>query len=156
MTFTCPKVSSCLNWYPTTPWPNQRYVSLFVLIWMVSIPFRSMTSIKENAFEIWRANLHYFRATLIIVVNKVLCCARRGHWGVRKIGKYRNTVSKIDEMPIPHLWSVTLYPSRVFVYLKHVCTRNEPQTLRENVGLIGATIEKPDRLCDHLPLSLRS
>ena len=26
-----------------------------------------------------------------------------------------------------------LYPSRVFVYLKHVCTRNQPQTLRENV-----------------------
>ena len=87
-----PKVSSCLNWYPTTPWPNQRYVSLFVLIWMVSIPFRSMTSIKENAFEIWRANLHYFRATLIIVVNKVLCCARRGTLGSTKnwqIPKYR-------------------------------------------------------------------
>ena len=34
---------------------------------------------------------------------------RGGHWGtqyrntVRKIGKYRNTVSKIDEIPIPHL-----------------------------------------------------
>ena len=27
---------------------------------------------------------------------------------VRKIGKNRNTVSKIDEIPIPHLWSVTL------------------------------------------------
>ena len=26
---------------------------------------------------------------------------------VRKIGKYQNTVSKIDEIPIPHLWSVT-------------------------------------------------
>ena len=50
----------------------------------------------------------------------------------------------------------TLYPSRVFVYLKHVCTRNEPQTFRESVGLIGTKIEKPDRLCDHLPLSLRS
>ena len=36
---------------------------------------------------------------------------------VRKIGKYRNFVSKI-EIPIPHLWSITLtltlYPSRVF------------------------------------------
>ena len=51
-----------------------------------------MTSIKENAFEIWRANLHYFRATLIIVVNKVLCCARRGTLGSKKnwqIPKYR-------------------------------------------------------------------
>ena len=82
--FYNPKVSSSLNWYPTTPWPNQRYVSLFVLFWMVSIPFRSMTSIKENAFQIWRANLHYFRATLIIVVNKVLCCARRGTLGSKK------------------------------------------------------------------------
>ena len=27
---------------------------------------------------------------------------------VRKIGKYRNTVSKIDEIPIPHLFSVML------------------------------------------------
>ena len=26
---------------------------------------------------------------------------------VRKIGKYQNTVSTIDEIPIPHLWSVT-------------------------------------------------
>ena len=37
---------------------------------------------------------------------------------VRKIGKYANFVSKIDEIPILHLWSVTLtltlYPSRVF------------------------------------------
>ena len=27
---------------------------------------------------------------------------------VRKIGNYRSTVSKIDEIPIPHLFSVTL------------------------------------------------
>ena len=27
---------------------------------------------------------------------------------VRQIGKYRNTGSKIDEMPIPHLWSLML------------------------------------------------
>ena len=27
---------------------------------------------------------------------------------VRKVGKYRNTVSKIDEIPVPHLFSVTL------------------------------------------------
>ena len=37
-----------------------------------------------------------------------------GHWRGypipqyhKKIGKYRNTVSKIDEIPIPHLFSVT-------------------------------------------------
>ena len=44
---------------------------------------------------------------------------------VRKIAKYRNTVSKIDEIPIPHLWSVTLtltlYPSRVFVLISQAC-----------------------------------
>ena len=27
-----------------------------------------------------------------------------------------------------------LYPSHVFVYLKHVYTRNQPQPSRENVG----------------------
>ena len=37
---------------------------------------------------------------------------------VRKIGKYRNTVLKIDEIPIPHFMIghayLTFYPSRVF------------------------------------------
>ena len=55
----------------------------------------------------------------------------------KKIGKYRNTVSKIDEIPIPRLFSVTLtcklHPSRVFVYLKHLCTSNQSQPLRGNV-----------------------
>ena len=35
----------------------------------------------------------------------------------KKNWQIRNTVSKIDEVPIPHLWSVTLYPSRVFFFL---------------------------------------
>ena len=51
---------------------------------------------------------------------------------VRKIGKYWNTMSKIDEIPndtafmIGHAY-LKLYPSRMFIYLKHVCTRNQPQ-----------------------------
>ena len=49
---------------------------------------------------------------------------------VRKIGKYWNTMSKINEMPIPHLWSTSYtylkpYPSHVFVYLKHVCVTGQ-------------------------------
>ena len=53
---------------------------------------------------------------------------RRGTWGgggcnqylntVRKIGKYRRTVSKIDEIPIAHFMIghtyLTFYPSHVF------------------------------------------
>ena len=54
-----------------------------------------------------------------------------GHWGYPvpravpwKIGKYRNTMPKMDEIPntaiiIGHVY-LQLYPSRVFVYLKHV------------------------------------
>ena len=53
---------------------------------------------------------------------------------VGKIGKYWNTVSKINEIPIPHLWSVTRTLTCIhldrFVYLKHVCTSNQPQQLR--------------------------
>ena len=30
------------------------------------------------------------------------------HNTVRKMGKYRNTVLKIDELPIPYLWLVML------------------------------------------------
>ena len=67
---------------------------------------------------------------------------------------------------IGHVY-LKLYPSRVFVYLKHVCTRNQPQTLREHVRrpLISTMIEKLGhwtrlqfchRLCNHLPLSLKS
>ena len=60
-----------------------------------------------------------------------------GHWlgtqyrnTVRKIGKYRNTVSKIDDTAFifGHAY-LKLYPSRVFVYLKHLCTSNQPQPL---------------------------
>ena len=50
----------------------------------------------------------------------------------------RNTVSKIDEVSIPHLWSVTLYPSRVFFFffLSLACIHQHStssQPSRENV-----------------------
>ena len=52
---------------------------------------------------------------------------------VRKIGKYRNTVSKMDEIPIPHLSSVTLTYnvvsiSRVFFFLSQAF-RHQKSTL---------------------------
>ena len=55
---------------------------------------------------------------------------------VRKIGKYRNTVSTIDEISEYRIydWSCLLNVvsiSRVF-YLKHVYNRNQPQPSREN------------------------
>ena len=52
---------------------------------------------------------------------------------VRKIGKYRNTVSKMDEIPIPHYdrWRyLTLYPSRVF-FLSSIYTPEMNLSLRE-------------------------
>ena len=56
----------------------------------------------------------------------------------RKIGKHRKTVSKIDEIPIPHLWLVTLtwrciHLVCLFQCLKQVCTSNQLQPLRGNV-----------------------
>ena len=69
---------------------------------------------------------------------------------VRKIGKYRNTVLKIDEIQIPHLWSVTLnyltlYPSCVF-FISSMHTPEINLSLCEkmwDLKLIGTTIEKP-------------
>ena len=58
---------------------------------------------------------------------------------VRKFCNIANYRAKIDETPIDlhrfvngHVY-FKLYLSRVFVYLKHVCTGNQPLTLRENV-----------------------
>ena len=55
-----------------------------------------------------------------------------------------------------------LYPSRVFVYLKYVCTKSTSDiATKGEKTLIGRTIEKPGhcmpfqfghRLCNHLPL----
>ena len=49
----------------------------------------------------------------------------------KKREKYRYAVSKIDEMTIPHLRSVTLTLSCIHLaclfFLRHVYTRNQPQ-----------------------------
>ena len=66
---------------------------------------------------------------------------------VRKIGKYRNTVSKIDEIPIPHFMIghayLTFYP-----------TRNQPQPSRENVtrSRIDRYSDRKARLLDVLSI----
>ena len=79
---------------------------------------------------------------------------------VWKIGKYRNTVSKMDEIPIPHLSSVTLTYnvvsiSRVFFffYLKHLYTRNQPWPSRENMrrSRIDRYNDRKARSLDVLP-----
>ena len=75
----------------------------------------------------------------------------------KKNWQIRNTVSKIDEVPIPYLWSVTLYPSRVFFffffYLKHVYTSTQPLvSLPEktwDLELNGTTIGKPGHWMSH-------
>ena len=102
----------------------------------------------------------------------ILCTHRRGTLGVPsaaipwKIGKYRNTVPKMDEILNTNTF-IQLYPSRVFVYLKHVGTRNQTQTLGENVRRPWSVerLKLPGywmpfqfrhRLCNHLPLSLKS
>ena len=75
---------------------------------------------------------------------------------VRKIGKYRNTVSKVDEITdtafmIGYIYA---YPSRVLFYLEHVCTINQPQPWQENakryLEFIGTTITGARSLEDTL------
>ena len=50
---------------------------------------------------------------------------------------------------------LTLYPSRVFFYLKHVYTRNQPQPSRENVrrSRIDRYNDRKARSLDVLPIS---
>ena len=57
---------------------------------------------------------------------------------------------KIDEVPIPQLW-----PSHLFVYLKHECTSNQPQPLRENARRpqIDQYNDKKAQAFDALPIS---
>ena len=71
-----------------------------------------------------------------------------------------------------HIWSVCLLKVvsilRVKIYLKHVCTRNQPQPLQENVGRpqicwCSWSLDVPaiplqmkyQKLCYHLPLCLK-
>ena len=72
----------------------------------------------------------------------------------KKNWQIRNTVSKIDEVPIPHLWSVTLYPSRVFFFffLSQACIHQPLVSLPEktwDLELNGTTIGKPGHWMSH-------
>ena len=56
-------------------------------------------------------------------------CLRAGPNTARKINKYRNSVSKMDEITIPHLdpfnighTYLKLNPYSMFTYLKNICT----------------------------------
>ena len=103
----------------------------------------------------------------IIITSRRLTSRRGGHWGLpkttipkkKKKEKYRYAVSKIDEIPIPHLRSVTLTLSFMHLaclfFLRHVYTRNQPQqSPRENVRpLIDRHNDRKVRSLDVLPIS---
>ena len=73
----------------------------------------------------------------------------------RKIGKYQNTMSKIDKMPIPHFFSVTLTKgvsisrfcsSQAFMHQQSTSAIMRKREMTSNS--VGSTIEK-----DTLPIS---
>ena len=70
----------------------------------------------------------------------------------KKNWQIRNTVSKIDEVPIPHFWSVTLYPSP-FACIHQHSTSSQPS--RENVrrSRIKRYNVRKARLLDVAPIS---
>ena len=70
----------------------------------------------------------------------------------KKNWQIRNTVSKIDEVPIPHFWSVTLYPSP-FACIHQHSTSSQPS--RENVrrSRIKRYNDRKARLLDVAPIS---
>ena len=53
-----------LNYYPTTPSPDQRVMFVSLIRFILDGKYFSsmMTSIKENDFEIWRVDIRYFIA----------------------------------------------------------------------------------------------
>ena len=88
--------------------------------------------------------------------------ARRGGGSIRgvpntarKIGKYQNSMSKIDKMPIPHFFSVTLTKgvsisrfcsSQAFMHQQSTSAIMRKREMTSNS--VGSTIEK-----DTLPIS---
>ena len=72
----------------------------------------------------------------VLIAVSVKVALTQYHNTVRKFCNIANYRAKIDETPIDlhrfmngHVY-FKLYLSRVFVYLKHVCTGNQPLTLR--------------------------
>ena len=147
--FICPNWSGILtNAWNISKKKKTIFLSPEIVKWNSFMLFQlmMMNSASLQMLWMWAAciSLHTFQRTLRV-------SARRGQRTligeqrhatqyrntVRKIGKYRNTVPKIDEILILHLFSVpftwSCIQSRVFVYLKHLCTSNQPQPLRGNV-----------------------
>ena len=57
---------------------------------------------------------------------------RTKNWQIPKYRRVKNR-RNTDTAFIFGLAYLKLYPSRVFVYLKHLCTSNQPRPLRGNV-----------------------
>ena len=75
----------------------------------------SIISAKISLNLLWKCYLGHERRPVHGYLNAIAKRFKRDTLGdtqyrnaVRKICKYRNTASKMDEIPIPHLWSVTL------------------------------------------------
>ena len=88
---------------------------------------------KRSEFNSWQATRGV--RSLILTWSAALYCERQEEPAikcqsrntVRKIGKYRNTVLKLDEIPIPQLWSVLLLKVVITsrVSLSQVCTHQQ-------------------------------
>ena len=96
------------------------------------------TAVKNDILLVWNKN-RIWRGTL---------GGTQYRNTVRKIGKYRNTVSKIDEIPIPYLWSVTITQSCIHLACLLISSIYAPainlnhcEETWEDLELIG-TIEK--------------
>ena len=128
-----------------------RRYEIFLLVLKIFHSFAGFSTREENFVSSsghvmfyllylhqWNAKPFHLNSFLAAERRYILCTHRRGTLGVPsaaipwKIGKYRNTVPKMDEILNTNTF-IQLYPSRVFVYLKHVGTRNQTQTLGENV-----------------------
>ena len=124
----------CPNWsgIQTNGWNISKKKTIFlspeVVKWNSFMLFllMMMNSASLQVLWMWAACIswHTFQQTLRVSAvevsgpklesNAILAGGRGGIGGtqyrntVRKIGKYRNTMSKIDEILIPHLFSVTI------------------------------------------------
>ena len=78
------------------------------------------------------------------------------NWQILKFIPCQNQRKTDMAFMIGHAYLIKLYSSCMCVYLKHVCTCNQPQPLWENVRtllvMISTTIEKPCHW-DALPIS---
>ena len=142
---------------------KNQYISLPTIItlenlWRKQKLFYLLANKSFSSTSYWPMTgvLYCFQKCENLLESKYLAPSRGGHWGgtqyrntERKIVKYRNTVSKIDEIPIPHLWSVTFYfnlqPSRLFatysMYAPEINLRH-CEKIWEDLELIATRTEK--------------